>query len=194
MNNKDSNISDLYVTLLHYPVINREGNIIISAVTNLDIHDISRACRTYGVKRFFIVTPDKEQQKISKEILDYWIYGKGGQLNPDRKEALQLVDIKSDIDSVRNEILKKTSKIPLVIATSAGYKGQVISCQNLKRDFLFNKNNKRPLILTFGTAFGLHESVYKNVDMILEPIKGSTTYNHLSVRCAVAIYLDRLLS
>jgi len=195
MSNKDSNISDIYVTLLHYPVVNRAGNVIISAITNLDIHDISRACKTYGIKNFFIVTPDKEQQEISKEIISYWIKGKGGELNPDRKEALKLVKIKSDLSSVKNEIFKKTDDLPLVIATSAGYKGQVISCRKLKENFLFNKENKRPLLLVFGTAFGLHKDIYTNeVDMVLESIKGPTAYNHLSVRCAVAIYLDRLLN
>ncbi len=191
-NIKDSNIFEIYVTLLHYPVVNRTGNKIVSAVTNLDIHDISRACTTYGVKKFFIVTPDEEQQKIATEIIDYWQKGKGGILNPDRQEALKLVSIQSDLTSVKNEILKKTAKFPLVIATSAGYKGQVISCKLLREQFLLNKKNRQPLMLLFGTAFGLHEDVYKEVDMVLEPIKGPTQYNHLSVRCAVAIYLDRL--
>ena len=194
MTNKDSNISDIYVILLHYPVVNRAGDVIISAVTNLDIHDISRACKTYGIKNFFIVTPDKEQQEISKEIIRYWVEGKGGELNHDRKEALKLVKIKSDLNSVKDEILKKTYKIPLVIATSAGYKGQVISCLKLKETFLFNKENTQPVLLVFGTAFGLHKDIYNEVDMVLEPIKGPTDYNHLSVRCAVAIYLDRLLN
>ncbi len=32
-----------------------------------------------------------------------------------------------------------------------------------------------------------------NADFFLEPIKGPSDYNHLSVRSAVAIVLDRLL-
>ncbi|MCP4687771.1 MAG: RNA methyltransferase, partial [Desulfobacterales bacterium] len=34
---------NLHLALLHYPVVNKNGEPVASAVTNLDLHDISRA-------------------------------------------------------------------------------------------------------------------------------------------------------
>ena len=42
-------MADLYVGLVHYPIYNKRMNVIAGAVTNFDIHDISRTCRTYNV-------------------------------------------------------------------------------------------------------------------------------------------------
>jgi hypothetical protein len=50
-----------------------------------------------------------------------------------------------------------------------------------------------PHLLVFGTAWGLAEALIDTADYILEPIVGASTYNHLSVRSAAAIILDRLL-
>ena len=36
-------MADLYVGLVHYPIYNKRMNVIAGAVTNFDIHDISRA-------------------------------------------------------------------------------------------------------------------------------------------------------
>ena len=35
-------MADLYVGLVHYPIYNKRMNVIAGAVTNFDIHDISR--------------------------------------------------------------------------------------------------------------------------------------------------------
>ena len=58
-------MANLYLALIHYPVINRNGKVIASAITNLDIHDISRISKTFGVNRFYIVTPLKDQQALA---------------------------------------------------------------------------------------------------------------------------------
>jgi hypothetical protein len=50
----------------------------------------------------------------------------------------------------------------------------------------------RPLLLLFGTGWGLTEELLAGVDRVLRPIQGNSDYNHLSVRAAVAIMLDRL--
>ena len=39
----------LYLALVHYPVVNRRGEVIVSALINLDLHDIARAAKTFGV-------------------------------------------------------------------------------------------------------------------------------------------------
>jgi hypothetical protein len=49
--------SRIYLALLHYPMYNKRGEIITTSITNLDLHDISRAARTYGAEGFFVVHP-----------------------------------------------------------------------------------------------------------------------------------------
>jgi len=62
---------------------------------------------------------------------------------------------------------------------------------NTMRDMLNNK--ARPFLILFGTGWGLTETVFSQSDYVLEAIKGYTDYNHLSVRSAAAIVLDRLM-
>lgn len=50
-----------------------------------------------------------------------------------------------------------------------------------------------PIFILFGTGFGMTKEMMKKFDYIVEPIYGAGTYNHLCVRSAVAIILDRLL-
>jgi hypothetical protein len=50
-----------------------------------------------------------------------------------------------------------------------------------------------PVLLLFGTGWGLTEEVLAAADRRLEPIQGAGDFNHLSVRAACAITLDRLL-
>ena len=51
------------------------------------------------------------------------------------------------------------------------------------------------MILVFGTGWGISDVFYPEVHRILAPVygpEGNGGYNHLSVRSAVAIILDRL--
>jgi hypothetical protein len=54
--------------------------------------------------------------------------------------------------------------------------------------------DNKPILLLFGTGWGLSDSLTNEADFKLEPIFGKALdgYNHLSVRSAVAIYCDRL--
>ena len=55
------------------------------------------------------------------------------------------------------------------------------------------RSGDHPYLLTFGTGFGLADEIMGQMDYILDPIWGPTAFNHLSVRSAAAIILDRLL-
>jgi hypothetical protein len=54
---------------------------------------------------------------------------------------------------------------------------------------------ERPVLVLFGTGWGLSPALIDDADVRIEPIRarGETGYNHLSVRAACAITLDRLL-
>jgi hypothetical protein len=49
-----------------------------------------------------------------------------------------------------------------------------------------------PLMILFGTGFGMAPEVQQRADVVMAPIRGVGEYNHLSVRSAAGIILDRL--
>lgn len=180
----------IYLALLHYPVYDKNAQVVTTAVTNMDIHDISRAGRTYGIRGFFVVTPVKALQKLALKIIDHWEVGYGSQYNSTRKEALALARICDTLDDAIIGIERETGAMPVVVATSARATGSRTSFVAL-RDML-NKHT-RPFLIVFGTGWGLTENLLAQADYTLEAIEGDAEFNHLSVRSAAAIVLDRLL-
>ncbi|MFC1505323.1 RNA methyltransferase [Thermodesulfobacteriota bacterium] len=180
---------NLYLALIHYPVISKNGEIIASAVTNLDLHDIARTARTYDVKGFYVVTPLEDQRTLVSRILAHWTEGEGARYNPQRGEALALVDIEANFSDVCRAVQAREKRRPQVVATSARVASGTVSFQGL-RDMLATGD---PYILAFGTAWGLAEDFIEATDYVLDPIEGDRDYNHLAVRSAAAIVLDRLV-
>ena len=181
-------MGSLYLGLMHYPVRNKNGAPVVSAITNLDLHDIARACRTYGVARFFVVTPLADQQRLAKKILHHWLEGAGARYNPQRREALSLVRLADDLEGVREAILAESGRPPRLVATSSRGGRPTIDFPALRK----LRDQDAPCLLLFGTAWGFTDDFIEEADHLLEPISGVDDYNHLSVRSAVAIILDRL--
>jgi hypothetical protein len=179
----------LYVALVHHPVIDKHGETIASAVTNLDLHDIARACRTYGVKCYYVITPLTDQQVLVKRILDHWIAGPGGAYNPQRRQALELVRIKASYRQTVDDIARLEGCRPQTVATTARRHPGNLSYRGLKDKLA----EATPLVLAFGTAWGLSEKFIADADYVLDALIGAGAYNHLSVRSAASIILDRLL-
>ena len=179
--------NDLYLALIHYPVMNRKGGEIGSALTTIDLHDIARAAVTFGVKRFYVVTPFEDQQELARQVIGHWTNGAGGLVNPDRKAALGLIRITGSFDEVCASIREETGKDAVRVATSAGRHEYSVSAARIKE-----RVKKAPCVLAFGTAWGLSKDFMEGCDMRLDPITGKGDYNHLSVRSAVSIYLDRI--
>jgi len=181
----------LYIGLLHYPVYNKNHQRIASAITNLDLHDLSRLAKTYGVRGFFVITPLEDQQKFAERILQHWITGYGARYNSFRSQALQLAEIASSLEDVVNRVKGIEGEKPLLMATDAARQpGGTITYPHAA-DLIFAG---RAVLLLFGTAWGLHREIIEQADYILEPIAGPSDYNHLSVRTAAAIILDRLVN
>lgn len=180
--------TNLYVALTHYPVLNKNGDVIVSAITNLDLHDIARVSKTYGVRSFYVITPLEEQQVLIETIVSHWVKGAGARYNPKRREALELIDIKASIAEVKEHIKKKEGDFPKTVVTSAKNNPDNIGFGTF-RDLM---QGDHVYLLIFGTAWGLAEECMTEADYFLDPIKGNSKYNHLSVRSASAIILDRL--
>jgi len=180
----------VHVALIHWPVLDRARNEVCTNVTNFDIHDIARACRTYGVEKYFIVNRMKEQLMFVSRVIEHWRVGWGSKYNPMRKTALDMVSGYETLE----DVLKQYDEKPYIVTTSARDRGlQRHSFKDLRREIF--ETEGPPILLVFGTGFGLSDSVFEQAQALLDPIKGAShdDYRHLSVRSAVSICLDRLL-
>ena len=180
---------NVHVALLHYPVYNRQRQIIVSSVTNLDIHDIARAALTYGVSRFYLVTPLEDQLKLIRRLLSHWREGHGSTRHPERKLALELVTLATSLAEIVGIIETDCGQKPELLVTSASLADATLSYSEAREKIQQGK----PLLILFGTGWGLTKEVLAMADSTLAPIRGFSDYNHLSVRSAVAIILDRLM-
>ena len=180
---------NLHVALIHHPVVSKNGDTIASAVTNLDLHDIARTSKTYGVRSFYVVTPLIDQAELVDKIVAHWVTGAGGDFNPHRREALLLIKVKKSYEDVLADIRQKEGTDPVTVATSARGKPPLLSFEKFKG--LLDRG--LPVVLALGTAWGLAETFIEQSEYVLEPLKGSTDYNHLPVRSAAAIMMDRVL-
>ena len=187
--NRLTDIPNIYIALTHYPVVDKRGDLITSAVTNLDLHDISRAVKTYGVKSYYIVTPLVDQQGLVHKIISHWTNGSGAVYNPARRSALEMIKVKDTIGDVVEDIKNLENVYPKTVVTSA----RRYTTSTGYKEFREILKSGKPHLLVFGTAWGLAEPFIAEADYTLEPIMGPTDYNHLSVRTAAGIILDRLL-
>ena len=178
------------IALVHYPVYDKNRDIVATAVTNLDIHDIARAARTFGIARYYIVTPVEEQRRLVEKIRTHWLEGWGSTYNPKRKDALELLQTEGTLEAAIADIEGRSGRRPKVVVTGAAGRANSVSFVQMKA--LFEAEPDQPFLLLLGTGWGLIEEVFDRSDYVLEPISGGGDYNHLSVRSAASIMLDRL--
>jgi hypothetical protein len=177
---------------LHHPVFNKRGDVVTTCITGFDLHDIARSCLTYGVKKYYVVNPLPTQRQFAERIVDFWSDQEALEFNWTRAEAFKLIAIKAELEEVIAEITQAEGQGPKVIGTSAKPKSGVMSSEfgELSSEM---KNSDTPYLILLGTGWGLTDEIFGKMDVVLPPIKGPGDYNHLSVRSANAIILDRLL-
>jgi len=183
----------IFLALIHHPVLNRLGEISTTAVTNVDIHDIARAGRTYGVERFFLVTPIALQQELVGRVVRHWTEGAGTKRNTSRVEAFGRVEVASDIAAVKARVEELDGVPPEMVVTGAGLREGITPYAEMRRSIA---ETDPTLVLLFGTGHGLAPQVIGEADLRLPAIDGPARaggFNHLSVRAAAVIVLDRLL-
>jgi tRNA (guanine37-N1)-methyltransferase len=179
----------VYVVQLHHSVLDRKGSPGTTAITGMDIHDIARACRTYGVKKYIIATPLAQQREMIKKIARHWVSGWGAEFNPDRREAMGLIKACASLDAALGLIAKRERAEPFTVATTARMTEGVTHWTGVKRTLI---DLDSPAVFIFGTGFGLCDEVLERSSVVMRPISGGADdYNHLSVRSAVGIVLDR---
>jgi tRNA (guanine37-N1)-methyltransferase len=181
-----------YTALMHHPVYDKSRRVVSTSITNLDIHDIARASRTFGLAGYYVVTPIGAQRELAARIIGHWTEGDGLHMNDKRSDALGLVHTAADLDEVLATIAADHGGArPYVVATAARGGHATVSFADLRAARLADPE-ARPMLVLFGTGWGLVDEVFSRVDATLDPIHGGTDYNHLSVRAAAAIVLDRL--
>jgi hypothetical protein len=184
-------VAALFAALIHYPVVDRNGRIVTSAITSLDLHDIARSSRTYGVTAFFVVHPVSDQREFAVRVLEHWETGYGRQFDSRRQEALGLIRVVANLDDAIVEAERIAGARPLIVYTSARASGG-IAYADLRAQL--ERADSAPIMLLFGTGFGMAPAMLERADLALPPILGPGEYNHLSVRAAAGIILDRLRS
>lgn len=185
------NNAEVYTALLHYPIYNKNGRIITTTVKNLNIHDISRAGKTYNLSGYYVINHLQSQKELINRMRAYWTGGYGANYNRNRHEAFSILRLADSLNDVLAEIKNETGKEPKIIATDAGEFPNSVTFSEM-RNIIFSANH--PFVVLLGTGWGLTEETINDCDYILKPIYGRGDFNHLSVRSAASIIMDRLLA
>ncbi len=181
---------DLSVALLHDDMVDKQQKLVTASLTLIDVHDIARSSATYGVHSLYVCHSAGTIRKLARTLKSHWEEGFGSSYNPNRKEAIEHVRICSSLDEAIAAIDERTGKLPKLIATSARDGGKRITFDQARPQLASGD----PFLLMLGTAWGMSPPLLERADYFLEPIKGPGAYNHLSVRSACAIMLDRLIA
>ncbi len=179
----------VYLALLHYPIYNKNMDVITSSVTNLDLHDISRVVRTYNLAGYCVVHPSPKQHELIARIVGFWQEGYGGSYNPDRREAFERLSLFPSIEEAIEHITAVEGQPPVTISTDARVCPGSLDYLQARR--LISESD-RPWLILFGTGWGIVRDLIDSCDYVLTPVAPGSDYNHLSVRSAVAIIVDRL--
>lgn len=182
-------MANVYLCLLHYPVFNKRQDVVATCITGFDLHDIARTAATFGVKKYYVVNPMPTQREFAERIVGFWGDEESVEFNWTRAEAFKLISIKENLEEAVADIEKMEGQRPILVATSAKPNGTK-KFENLKFEI---GNSDKPYLIMLGTGWGMTDELLAKADIILEPIRGASDYNHLPVRSANAIILDRLL-
>lgn len=182
-------LADIFIALVHHPVYNKNREVIASALTTIDLHDLARLAATYGLAGFYLVTPLTDQVRLAEDMIGHWKEGPGAAYNRDRAQAIESVRVSGSLETALADAARRSGTVPLLVGTSARDDGPRVTFPEMRTML----KDPRPVMILFGTAWGLTDEVQAGCDLFLESIKGMTQYNHLSVRSAAGIILDRLL-
>lgn len=181
---------NLSFCLLHYPVLLEGRKCGASSLTNLDVHDIARISRSYGMGPFYVVTPLEDQLRLLEAILRHW--DAAGPLRRDRSRALSLVCGVPSLAEAVALAAGRAGTAPRLVATSAAWPEKKRAAPPLTPAQVRAWCREGPVLLCLGTARGLAPEVTALCDGRMRPLRFLGD-NHLSVRSAAAILADRIL-
>ncbi len=176
----------LFLALLHHPVLNRNDEIITSQIDSFDFFDLSRLSLAYGIERCFFVNHLPSQRALAQRLVDH---GRAEARQTEIRGAFRCSVWAPDLRAAVESITAMTGRSPTTVATSAKRLQSTITTKDIRTRLGCGE----PVLLLFGKAWGLTSEALANADYLLEPIDLRTGYNHLSVRSAVSIIVDRVL-
>lgn len=179
---------NLSFCLLHYPVKLGDGRTGVSSLTNLDIHDIARISRSYGMAAFYVLTPLREQLDLLRGILEHWING----TDSDRARALALVKPVASFAEMKSVATRLHGVLPEFIAASAQWPAMKKAPLPLTPAEVLARCRRGPVVICLGTARGLSRQALAQCGAQIRPLRFLSD-NHLPVRSAAAILADRIL-
>lgn len=172
--------------LIHYPVLDRQRAVVTTAITNLDLHDIARSAKTFGLGAFYVIHPIAAQRELAERVRDHWVDGSGARRIPDRRPAMELLRVVGTLDEAIGhfgtcELWSTSAQGPADLDYAAAHE--------------LLRSEGPGVLLCFGTGWGLAGEILERASHRLVPIMSASDdrYNHLSVRAAAAIIFDRLL-
>jgi hypothetical protein len=179
------------IALVHHPVLDSKNEVVTTAITNLDVHDLARSATSYGVTDYFVAHPIAAQRELVERILSHWSEGSSGRRIPDRKVALEVVRVVTSLDEAIARLGGKDAVEVWVTAARDLASPKRLSFEDARAKI---ESGGKAVLIVFGTGWGLAPAVVDAADFALAPIRAArSAYNHLSVRAACAIALDRLL-
>lgn len=188
-----TSVRRLAIALVHHPVLDKSGATVTSAVTNMDVHDLSRSAKTFGASDFFVTTPIEAQRTLVSTILGHWTEGSSAKRIPSRKDALEMVRVVPTLDAAI-EALGGRAQVEVWVTAARTEAGKEALPDYATARARLRSDDPRAVLVVFGTSWGLTPALVESADARLPPIFGPTAYNHLSVRSACAITLDRLVA
>jgi hypothetical protein len=139
---------------------------------------------------YHLVTPVESQRDKAAHIANLW----QEEQKEWRARALRLCTTTAGVPESIETLTRQHGVAPIVAATSADparfAAARVVTPAQLVGEL--QDAPGVPLLVLFGTGWGLADTELPQVSRIITPISGRPTWNHLSVRSAVAILLDRL--
>ncbi|MEO6776386.1 MAG: tRNA (guanosine(37)-N1)-methyltransferase TrmD [Kofleriaceae bacterium] len=179
-----------HLALVHHPVVDRTGTVITTALTNFDIHDLARSTMTYGLAALHLITPVTSQRDKAEHIARLWM---GNDQGEHRARALELVRTADTIETVIAALEADSGHAPIVVATSAKAASFPSAPRRTPAELVAEYAlDPAPMVILLGSGWGLADALIPSVSRILTPIEGASEWNHLSVRSAGAVLLDRL--
>jgi len=176
----------LSIALVHQPVLDRNGEVITSTVDHFDVMDGSRLSLTYPVWRFYVVNRVPAQRALVERLIGH---GSSAAGRDQARGSFDKTHWAPDLETVLAEHEDELGRCPTTVATSATPTAEAIGFATLRQRVWAGE----PTLLLVGKAWGLAPEMLEAAALRLEPISGGTGFNHLSVRSAMAILVDRLL-
>jgi len=173
--------NSIAVALVHAPVLNKAGESSSTSVSSIDVHDFARTCGFYDVLPVYIVHPAEGMRQFVKDIQEHWTTNKRGELNQGRRDVLSQIKVVASMD----EVLQDNDYQLWYTSAEPPQQSKLIAPHELHE-----KDGNH--LLVFGTGHGLDVKNMPDENGWLYSIEGIGKVRHLSVRAALAIYLDRL--